>query len=262
MATYAEFARFYDRIMGDRAGDVDRVLGYIARHRPDATSLLELGCGTGAVLAGLRAALPGLRVAGVDRSPEMLARATAAVPGARLVRADITSFGLGATFDVVICVFDTLNHLPEFRLWQDLFDRVREHLADGGIFAFDVNTTGRLRRLHHGFAFAEDFGGDTVIMDVTPGGGDLSLWEVRIFARAGDELYRMHREVIPELGVPLAVIRAALAGDFELLEETDLDDGAVTDESARAFFAYRYRPHAARAAENPADGGPAAGGRS
>ena len=246
MATYAQFAGFYDRIMGDRSADVERVLGYLARHQPDARTLLELGCGTGAVLAGLTAAVPRLSVAGVDRSPEMLAHAAAAVPGARLVQADITSFALGATFDVVICVFDTLNHLPEFRLWEQLFDRVREHLADGGIFAFDVNTTGRLRRLHHGFAFAEDFGGDTVIMDVTPGGGDLSLWEVRIFARAGGDLYRMHREVIPELGVPLATIRAALAGDFELLEEADLDGGAVTDESARAFFAYRRRPRTSR----------------
>ena len=260
MVMYAEFARFYDQIMGDRAADVERMLGYIGRHRPDARALLELGCGTGAVLAGLTAAGAGLSVAGVDRSPEMLAHAASAVPAARLVQADITSFAIDATFDVVICVFDTLNHLPEFRLWQELFDRVREHLADGGIFAFDVNTTGRLRGLQRGFAFAEDFGADTVIMDVTPGGGDLSRWEVRIFERVGDDLYRMHREVIPELGVPLARIRAALAADFELLEESGLDGGPPTDESARAFFAYRYCPGRASATGGARAGGAAAGG--
>ncbi len=71
MASYASFAGFYDQIMGDRTEDIERVRSYVGRHLPSAGSLLELGCGTGAVLAGLAA---DLRVAGVDRSPEMLLR--------------------------------------------------------------------------------------------------------------------------------------------------------------------------------------------
>lgn len=238
VVSYADFAGFYDQIMGDRSPDIDRIRGYVQRYLPSASSLLELGCGTGAVLEGLAG---GMAVAGVDRSGRMLARARANVPQARLVEADMTRFALGATFDVVICIFDTLNHLPRFESWLDLFDRVREHLVPGGIFAFDVNTTGRLRRLWQGPAFAQDFGANTVIMDVAPGGGELSMWQVRIFEALGDGLFRLHRETIPELGVPLARIRAALASNFDLLEETELDGGAVTDESARAFFCYRHR---------------------
>jgi hypothetical protein len=41
--------------------------------------------------------------------------------------------------------------------------------------------------------------------------------------------------------VPLARIRDALAEHFELLEEADLDGGAVSDDSNRVFFAYRHR---------------------
>jgi SAM-dependent methyltransferase len=238
VVSYGKFAGFYDQVMGDRSPDIERVRGYLARYLPSAGSLLELGCGTGAVLAGFAV---GMSVTGVDQSPEMLTAAAAAVPQAHLIQADMTRFSLGASFDVVICVFDTLNHLPRFESWLELFDRVHEHLAEGGLFVFDVNTVGRLRRLWRGPAFAEDFGPNTVIMDVTPGGGEVSIWQVRIFEALGDGLFRLHQESILELGVPLARIRAALAPNFELLNETSLDGGEATDESSRVFCAYRRR---------------------
>jgi SAM-dependent methyltransferase len=244
VAAYAEFAGFYDQVMGDRAADIERVRQQVRLHHPAAASLLELGCGTGAVLAGMTSELS---VTGIDLSAEMLSVAARSVPAARLVRADMTEFALGSRFDVVICVFDTLNHVPRLDAWRAMFERVHEHLTAGGLFVFDVNTTGRLRRLWQGPPFATDFGQNTVIMDVLPGGrgeggdGELSLWTVRIFERAGDDMFRLHRETIPELAVPLATIRAALAGHFDLLEETDLDGGEVSDESNRVFFTFRHR---------------------
>ena len=129
-----------------------------------------------------------------------------------------------------------------------MFDRVHEHLADDGLFVFDVNTVGRLRRLWQGPAFAADFGENTMIMDVLPaagsgdnGAGELSTWTVRIFERVAGDTFRLHAERIPELGVPLATIREALAANFDLLEETGLDGGPATDESSRAFFVCRHR---------------------
>jgi SAM-dependent methyltransferase len=245
---YAEFAGFYDQIMGDRSADVARVRSYITRFCPAARSLLELGCGTGAMLAGLAT---GLEVTGLDRSPEMLDVAARTVPSARLVEADMTAFSLGARFDVAICVFDTLNHLPAFADWRELFDRVHEHLVAGGLFVFDVNTTQRLRRLWQGPAFASDFGEHSMIMDVQPGepdmsrnsgrGGELSLWTVKIFERIEGDVFRLHEERIPELGVPLKTIREGLEPHFELLDATGLDGEPASDDSSRAFFACRNR---------------------
>ena len=141
MTDYAGFARFYDRIMGDRTPEVERIRRYISTLRPGARSLLELGCGTGALLAGLAA---DLSVTGIDRSPEMLSIAARTVPGARLVQGDITAFTLPNRFDVVMCMFDTLNHVTTVDGWLRLFQCAHEHLSDGGLFIFDVNTTGRL----------------------------------------------------------------------------------------------------------------------
>ncbi len=244
MPAYAEFAGFYDQIMGDRSLDVQRVRGYIRRYHPSARSLLELGCGTGAMLAGLA---PDVAVTGVDQSPEMLTVAARRGLRAELVQADMTAFSLGTRFDVVICVFDTLNHLARFASWREMFDRVHEHLAEGGLFVFDVNTLGRLRRLWQGPAFATDFGENTMIMDVLPAGpgdngtGELSTWTVRIFERVAGDTFRLHAERIPELGVHLATIREALAANFDVLEEAGLDGSPATDESSRAFFACGHR---------------------
>lgn len=239
VADYAHFARFYDRIIGDRSEEIARVQSYITRYLPGAVSLLELGCGTGAILAGLA---PYLEVTGLDISPEMLAIAAGRLPDARLVRADMTAFSLSARYDVVICMFDTLNHVPDFAGWRALFDRVHEHLRDDGLFVFDVNTAGRLRGLHGAPCFMEEFDGNIVVMTVEPAEGWLSLWRTQIFERQENGLFRLHDEQILELGVPLARIRAALAGQFELLAQESLDGSPVSDQSDRVFFALRRRP--------------------
>jgi SAM-dependent methyltransferase len=240
---YAQFARFYDRIMGDRSEDVGRLQAYIGRHLPGARSLLELGCGTGALLAGLA---PGLSVTGIDRSPEMLSVAAQTAPAARLVLGDMTAVSLQERFDVIICMFDTLNHVQSFAGWLALFRCVHDHLADGGLFIFDVNTAGRLRRLNGAPPYLDEFDGNVVVMTVRSAAGSLSLWQTRIFERQHDDIYRLHEESIYELGVPLAHIRAALAGQFELLEEASLDGSAVSDESDRIFFVYRHKPASTR----------------
>jgi SAM-dependent methyltransferase len=237
--SYARFARFYDRIMGDRSDEIVRILSFVARYRPDSATLLELGCGTGAILSGLTLRLT---VTGIDRSAEMLAIAAEKVPAATLIQADMTAFRLAARFDVVICVFDTLNHVPAVAGWLALFERVHEHLADGGLFIFDVNTTGRLARLDGAPPYLDQFDGNLVVMTVRADGPGLSMWETRIFEPLGEDVYRLHHERIHELGVPLAEIRAALADRFDLLEQQSLDGTPVTDESDRAFFAFRRRP--------------------
>ena len=238
MPAYADFAKFYDQIMGDRSALIERVRGYVRSYLPDAGSLLELGCGTGAVLAGLA---DGLQATGIDLSPEMLAAAKAHITGANLVQADITEFSLGTRFDVVICVFDTLNHLPAFGAWQAMFGRVDAHLAEGGLFVFDVNTVGRLRRLAAAPIYVEDFGPHTLIMDETAAEGGVYPWDVRIFERVEGDQFRLHHERIGELGVPLARIHQALKPRFELLEATDTSGRPVNDESDRAYFVYRHR---------------------
>jgi SAM-dependent methyltransferase len=238
MAIYTKFAAFYDDIMGDRTETIDQVKTYITKYLPTATSLLELGVGTGALLAGFTG---DLAVTGIDQSAEMLAIAAEKVREATLVRADITDFSLGSRFDVVICMFDTLNHISRFDGWLKVFERAHEHLVEGGLFIFDVNTIGRLRGLGHQLPYVEDFGDHTLIMNITPTETDVFIWEVKIFEGLGAELFKLHHETIHQLGVRLERIHGALEPYFDLLEEADLDGLPVNDEAERIFFAYRHK---------------------
>ncbi len=238
MDDYSRFAAFYDRIMDDPGNRADRVTKFVQRYRPGAASLLELGCGTGSILARLQL-IP--TVVGLDRSPQMLERARVKVPRAELFQGDMAAFSLQRRFDVVICVFDSLNHLLTLDAWQSLFAAAHHHLVDDGLFIFDVNTTGELQRLGHEPPWVYDFDGNVVIMDVFLGDDDLSEWDIRIFENVGDSQYRLHHERIGELGVSLDRIRATLEPHFAVLEVVGEDGEVATDGSVKAHFACRRR---------------------
>ncbi|MDQ1366502.1 MAG: hypothetical protein QOE57_2544 [Acidimicrobiaceae bacterium] len=132
-------APFCDEPMGDPGSKISRVLEALDIYLPGASSLLELGCGTGAVLAGLTELN---LLVGLDRSREMLSRAREKIASAHFVEGDMTEFAFHEQFDVIICVCDTLNHLPTFDAWLATFLRVADHLATDGLFLLDVDTIG------------------------------------------------------------------------------------------------------------------------
>jgi SAM-dependent methyltransferase len=84
----------------------------LARYFPDARSLVEVGCGTGYVLAGLSTARPALDLTGVELFAEGLEIARRRLPSAELLQADARSLPYEAEFDVA-CVFDVLEHIDE-----------------------------------------------------------------------------------------------------------------------------------------------------
>jgi SAM-dependent methyltransferase len=242
MAAYERFAAFYDVVMDDPGPRAARVDAAITRYRPHPNTLLELGCGTGSILARLEtsAALTGL-----DLSPEMLAIAAAKVPGAQLIEGDMASFELGRQFDVIVCVFDSVNHLLDVGSWTSLFACVSAHLTDGGLFVLDVNTVGELHRLGDEPPWVYDFGSGTAIIDVSfaldAAGSGVSDWDIRIYEQVTGSRYELHREHIGELGLPLERVRRLLSDRFELLEELDEDGLPATDESVKAHYALRRR---------------------
>ena len=239
MAQYDTFARFYDAVNGEPEERIAHVLDALARFAPAAASVLELGCGTGAVLAGLGS---GLELVGVDLSESMLEYARRRCPDARLLRADITTLDLGERFDAVVCVYDTLNHVTTLEGWRSVIRVASAHLVPGGLLVLDVNTLGRLRDLGEQAPWVHDFDGHTLVMSVDFTDEPLAAWDIRIFEDLGAETYRHHREVITELGVALDVLVEMLEDDFELLDLRDPDGRVATDDSTRALLSARRRP--------------------
>jgi len=93
-------------------------------------------------IAQALAAQPGRSVAGLDLAPAMLdaarAKADAAGVAIELVTGDMRRFTLGRRFDLIFVAFNSLLHLTTNEALAECFVCVREHLAPGGAFAFDV----------------------------------------------------------------------------------------------------------------------------
>ena len=79
---------------------------------PDAKSLLEVGCGTGFVLAGIHENFPRMRVAGSEIFADGLAIAKARLPNFELYQMDARRISFEREFDVV-GTFDVLEHVIE-----------------------------------------------------------------------------------------------------------------------------------------------------
>ena len=120
MTSYERFGEFYDAVMGDRRAAAEQVVELIRAAKPDAKNVLELGCGTGSILKCLQDAY---EVSGLDISGKMLSVARKKVPRSKLFRQDMVDFRIDGRFDVIFCVFDSLNHVRRFSDWKKVFAR-------------------------------------------------------------------------------------------------------------------------------------------
>jgi 2-polyprenyl-3-methyl-5-hydroxy-6-metoxy-1,4-benzoquinol methylase len=105
---FEEIAGEYDR-WKEKSAYYYRLLAGIYRERvPEGATVLEIGCGTGTLLAAL---LPAHGV-GIDVSPRMVEIATTKFPNLAFRVADAEKFDPGETFDFVI-VPDVIEHLSD-----------------------------------------------------------------------------------------------------------------------------------------------------
>ena len=137
-----DYAAFYDWENARTLGRRDLTFWRRVARR-EAAPALELGCGTGRLLVPL--AQDGARIAGVDRSMPMLARASARLrrnrrrPHATLVRGDIRTLPFpDQTFGLVIAAYGILQSLlRDVDLNRTLGEAARV-LRPGGVLGIDL----------------------------------------------------------------------------------------------------------------------------
>ena len=84
----------------------------LKQYFPNLQNFLEIGCGTGFVLSGLKEAFPNLGLAGSEVFSEGLNFAAARLPGIELFQMDARQIPFREEFDVV-GAFDVLEHVKE-----------------------------------------------------------------------------------------------------------------------------------------------------
>ncbi len=144
---YSLLAAGYDAVMEhvDYAMWAEHVQRLIEAHRPGATSVIELGCGTGALAEQLQPLGPepaGYAIRAFDGSEAMVVQARAAT-----VASPVT-FGVldfrepvpAPPADVVLLLYDGLNYLLDPADVAVLLGHIADALAPGGIAIVDQST--------------------------------------------------------------------------------------------------------------------------
>ncbi|MBN1483968.1 MAG: class I SAM-dependent methyltransferase [Chloroflexia bacterium] len=134
------FVHYYDLDQGDFDQDVDFYLSLAQR---TGSPVLELGAGTGRLL--LLLARAGYRVTGIERLPDMLARAERKIQAAgeigqriRLVQGDFGQLDLDERFKLALLAVNTMMHVETAAEQAQLLERVFAHLEPGGCLALDL----------------------------------------------------------------------------------------------------------------------------
>jgi SAM-dependent methyltransferase len=217
---FDRFARFYDADYRHYQDDLDLILD-LADQTGDP--ILELGCGTGRVLAPLLDV--GHTITGVDISPVLLevarekTRNTQHATRCTLHQADLRTFDLpDKTFAFAFCTSNTLMHLTTQADQLAVLRNAHRHLRPGGLLLIDLFNpdVARLHTVNGIMELADQW-------DEPATGAQVIKWSVRTvdWAEQLQETLFIYEEILPDgatrrTACPF-IIRFLWRGEAELL---------------------------------------------
>ena len=136
---YKHFSKIYDNFMqhADYTKWKEEIEKLIVLGQPKGKELLELGCGTGELLKRFQKEY---HCHGLDISEHMLkvAQEKLGAPKVPLFLGDMVDFDTGERYDIILSIFDTVNHIIDMIDLKRHFRSVFANLNPGGIYIFDM----------------------------------------------------------------------------------------------------------------------------
>lgn len=112
-----------------------------AKHNFKMDKILDIGCGTGSLVYML--SNNDNEITGLDISAYMIEKARIKCKDNKNIEfyhGDFRDFKINKEFDLVLCCYDSLNHVKSLEDIELVFQRVKDHLAEKGFFIFDIVT--------------------------------------------------------------------------------------------------------------------------
>jgi SAM-dependent methyltransferase len=139
VGSYASAAEYYDLLYSetdkDYGAEAALLASLIRASRPEARTILDVGCGTGAHARELIDA--GFSVDGVDLEPDLVEIAGAKCPEGSFVVGDMTTLALPGRYDVVTCLFSAVGYVRTESKLNAAIRAMAEHLHPGGLLLVD-----------------------------------------------------------------------------------------------------------------------------
>jgi ubiquinone/menaquinone biosynthesis C-methylase UbiE len=247
--TYGSFALLYDELMRDVPYDqwIDFIKQQKESYDVKGNRFLDVACGTGEI--SIRLSQEGFHVTGIDLSAEMLtiARSKAEKSGHSLflVQQDMTELvGLGE-FDMVGIFCDSLNYLQTESSILSTFERVGQHLIQGGLFFFDVHSSYKMNELFIDQTYAYNGEDISYIWQCFEGDNPLSVEHELTFFKLDTQTnqYQRFDELHKQRTFPIHRYESWLNDSgFEILSITaDFANQPPGVQSERIFFTAKKR---------------------
>ena len=189
-------------------------------HAVKPKTSMDLACGTGILCEILHK--NGIQAAGMDLSSGMIDIARQGNPAICYDVADMTTYCPDASFDLVTCTGDALNHIENLGDVEKIFRNVYAYTAPGGLFIFDILNENEVSTSE---PFEMDFDEHTrVWFQMTrPAENKVNL-KIRVFEDGQQRFEENIRETVHD---PACICDLLRTCGFEILRCADslLDDG-------------------------------------
>lgn len=134
-----ELADVYEMIYHSRgkdwAAEAADTTKIIRARLPEADSLLDVACGTGAHLETFSTLFR--HTEGLELADPMLEVAAKRLPEVTLHAGDMRDFDLGRTFHAVVCMFTAIGYVGGVQDMRDAVRSMARHLVPGGIMVVE-----------------------------------------------------------------------------------------------------------------------------
>jgi SAM-dependent methyltransferase len=129
---YERSAHLYDLmyVRRDYTTTAEEIHTIVAEQLPQAEDLLDVGCGTGRHLEMLGGWYRG---EGLDINPRMLEQTHARCPDIPLHEADMRTFEIDRSYDVIVCLFSAIGHVETAEAMRRSIERMAAHLRSPGL---------------------------------------------------------------------------------------------------------------------------------
>lgn len=192
---YKNFSKVYDKFMEHCNYDewAELIENLVRESEVSGAKLLDLGCGTGETLLRLK---DKFQCSGLDLSEDMLKIANKKLKKYQipLYLGDMCDFNTYEKYDIIVSLFDTVNHLTSLEDLDLLFNCISKNLTENGVYIFDVIDRAFMEKMFPGGVYYDDRKDMTIIWEHFQE-EDLDIIEAVYFVKNRQGHYEKLKEV-------------------------------------------------------------------